>query len=449
MAKKVGKRFVCQECGQAHAKWAGRCPACGAWNSLLEEEHTAGSSLRTAGGRMLEPVSLRQVVKAKTKQRLDTKLGEVNQVVGGGIVPGSLLLLAGEPGIGKSTLLLQVANGLAKTEPVLYVSGEESLQQLKLRAERLSVKEAKLDFASSISTDDIAATIATSQYPLVIIDSIQTMATEQVTSAAGSISQVTTSAQIFQNLAKDTHTAVLLVGHVTKEGSIAGPKLLEHIVDVVLYLEGERFGNYKLLRSVKNRFGSTYEVGIFEMTDKGMIAIANPSAAFLKERTGGDGSVVLATLEGSRALLVEVQALVSQSPFGYPKRTAAGFDLNRLNLLLAVLGKRAGINLGSHDVYINIVGGMKVAEPAADLAVAMAMASAHKSKQVTDKTVVFGEVGLSGEIRSVHQVDKRLSEAKKLGFRRAIAPAGYKSGFIKPARTLSQAIAAAIEGNTV
>lgn len=437
---KTKVEFVCQECGSAHAKWGGRCSACGAWNSLVEETITPAATNAPQAAK-LNPTSVKNIKASAVGKRLTTTIGEVDQVLGGGIMPGSILLVAGEPGIGKSTLLLQIASGAAAKQRVLYVSGEESLEQLHHRARRLKAAGGGLELVAATSADSVAATIAGGEYDLVVVDSIQTMATASVSSAAGTVSQITNSARQLQLAAKDTNTAILLVGHVTKEGSIAGPKILEHLVDVVLSLEGERFGNFKLLRGTKNRFGSTFEVGIFEMKDSGLVPVKNPSAALLQERAAGDGSVVLATIEGTRALLVEVQALVIRSNFGYPKRTAAGFDLNRLNLLCAVLGKRTRLSLGSYDVYVNIVGGMKVSEPAADLAVCLAIVSALKNKPLRANAVVFGEVGLSGEIRSVNQVEGRVSEAKKLGFRAAIGPrSGSKSTFIKPVGHLNDLI---------
>ncbi len=439
MAKGLATRFVCQSCGASQAKWSGRCPACGAWNTLLEEEPRP-NRLGTAG-RALPTAFLNKSPKTSKTSRLKIGIAEVDRVLGGGLVAGSLVLLAGEPGIGKSTLLLEIANEIAKTSRVLYVSGEESLEQIELRAGRLGVTSARLELATSVSADDICASILSRHYTAVIIDSIQTVASANFSSAAGTISQITGSTQLVLGAAKQTGTSVILAGHVTKEGNIAGPKLLEHIVDVVLSLEGERFSHFKLLHSAKNRFGPTYEVGVFEMREAGLVAVENPSKALLSERQTSDGSVVLATLEGSRALLVEVQALVSQSPFGYPKRTAVGFDLNRLNLLLAVLSKRAGLQLGASDVYVNVVGGIRINEPAADLAVAVAIASAARSKPISDRTVVFGEVGLSGEVRSVGQPEKRIAEAQKLGFKQAIAPAqAIRSVFIKPVGSIAQAI---------
>ena len=352
------------------------------------------------------------------------------------------MLLSGDPGIGKSTLVLQLAAILAQKHSVLYISGEESASQIKLRADRLGVGDSGLELLTETDVDSIAATIDAGSYSLVIIDSIQTMAVEMLSGSPGTVGQITASAQMLQTVAKRKHAAMVIIGHVTKEGSIAGPKILEHLVDVVLYFEGDRYGGFKALRGIKNRFGSTSEVGIFEMKNEGLVAVENPSAALLAERQPGPGSVVLATLEGTRPILVEVQALVSPSPFGYPKRTAAGVDLNRLNLLVAVLTKRAGLSLGDQDIYVNIIGGLKVTEPAADLAIILSIASAFTNKSISNDLVVFGEVGLNGEVRSVGQVDKRLAEAKKLGFKRAIGPIKGPTGVVG-SRTVSQAIESA------
>lgn len=351
------------------------------------------------------------------------------------------MLLSGDPGIGKSTLVLQLS-GHVGSGGVLYASGEESAAQIKLRAERLGLGRASVDLVCETDVDAVAAAIESGGYKLAIIDSIQTMSTSALTGAAGSVGQITACAQILQSVAKRHNTALLVIGHVTKEGSIAGPKILEHLVDVVLYLEGERYGAFKALRSIKNRFGSTNEVAIFEMEEAGLVPVENPSAALLAERQPGPGSVVLPTMEGSRPILVEVQALVSPSVFGYPRRTAAGCDLNRINLLAAVMGKRAGIDLSAHDVYVNIVGGLKITEPAADLAIILSIASAYKNAAVPPDLVAFGEVGLSGEIRSVTNAAGRVAEAKKLGFKRAIAPQSKTgSGGTK---TIEQAVSAAL-----
>ena len=398
----------------------GRCSNCGEWNTITEQLDAV--SLSAPGGRKLEVQNLKEITKAKSVSRLKAGIKSVDDTLGGGFVPGSVTLLAGQPGIGKSTLLLQIAYEVAKHSDVLYVSGEESVQQVSLRAERLGVNHERLKLAASTSADDIAATIASSEHQLVIVDSIQTVSAAAVASAAGSVSQITNSAQMLMQSAKTTQTALMLVGHVTKEGSIAGPKVLEHVVDTVLQLEGDRYGGFKILRSIKNRFGSTNESAIFEMKDQGLMPVENPSAALLEERQVSDGSVVLATLEGVRPILVEVQALVNPSSYGYPKRTASGIDLNRVNLLIAMLERRTKLNLGDKDVYVNIVGGLKVTEPAADLAVCMAIASAARGMQLKEDAVVFGEVGLSGEVRRVPFAEKRLAEAKKLGFSKAIVP---------------------------
>jgi DNA repair protein RadA/Sms len=419
----------------------GRCEQCGQWNSLVEEAlPSGGGGLGRAKAASKLVATKLDDVETQRLPRFSTGLLEVDQVLGGGIVPGSIMLLSGDPGIGKSTLVLQLAAHLGRGESVLYVSGEESATQIKLRAERLGLEAPGLDLLTETSADAIAATMAAGNYKLVIIDSIQTMAADALTGSPGTVGQITASAQIFQSVAKRHNIATLIIGHVTKEGNIAGPKILEHLVDVVLYLEGERYGAFKALRGIKNRFGSTSEVGIFEMGDQGLAPVANPSAALLAERQPGPGSVVLATLEGSRPLLVEVQALVTSTSFGYPKRTAVGFDLNRLNLLVAVLTKRAGINLSSSDIYVNIVGGLRVSEPAADLAIILSIASAYKDIPVSGNLVTFGEVGLSGEVRSVSQVGKRLAEAERLGLSLAIGPANQKTNGMKPAATVAEAV---------
>lgn len=421
MAKKSATQYVCSNCGAMTTSWSGRCVQCGEWNTL-QEQLTAGAIAGTlSNGRALVTHSVSTSV-AKDAPRLRTAMNEVDNVLGGGFVAGSVNLLAGQPGIGKSTLLLQIAYAVAQQVPVLYVSGEESAHQVGLRAKRLGVSRKDLQLATSSSADDAAATIASGQYQLVVVDSIQTMTCSAISSAAGTVSQITNSTQLLTQAAKQTGTALVLVGHVTKEGSIAGPKILEHAVDVVLQLEGDRYGGFKLLRAVKNRFGSTNEAGIFEMQDTGLQPVSNPSAALLAERQVSDGSVVLATLEGTRPILVEVQALVNRTSYGYPKRAASGFDLNRLNLLVAMLERRTKLKLAEHDIYINIVGGLQIREPGADLAICMAIGSAAKGLQLKQNAVVFGEVGLSGEVRHVAHADKRLAEAKKLGFAGGIGP---------------------------
>lgn len=423
MAKRQTSRFVCGNCGNVSQSWSGKCPQCGEWNTF-QEEAIIDSGIQgggIGGGHILTPASVETLI-SHDQKRLKTGIDDVDIVTGGGIVAGSVNLIAGQPGIGKSTLLLQLANAIAKAHSVLYVSGEESGHQIGLRAQRLGVDASALQLATTTSADDIAATIATKQYELVVVDSIQTVVAGAVSSAAGSVSQITNSTHLILNAAKQSGTAVVLVGHVTKEGSIAGPKVLEHVVDVVLQLEGDRYGGFKVLRAVKNRFGPTSEAGIFEMVGQGLQPVVNPSAALLAERQISDGSVVLATMEGTRPLLVEVQALVNKTSYGYPKRAASGIDLNRVNLLIAMLERRTKLRLGEQDIYVNIVGGMKITEPAADLAVCMAIGSASKGLQLKTNAVVFGEVGLSGEVRHVPHVDKRIAEAKKMGFDAAIGP---------------------------
>lgn len=442
---KAKTQFVCQNCGAVHSKWSGRCDNCGEWNTLVEQVAETGKSSvakASSSGRTLSVQSIKTINTEDTNKRMGTGTADLDTVLGGGILPGAVVLLAGQPGIGKSTLLLQVTAHVAETTPVLYVSGEESANQVKLRAERLGAHSSeRLDFAASTSANDIAATIRSGQYKLVIVDSIQTLALDDITSAPGTVSQITNSSNVLIRAAKEAGAAVILVGHVTKEGSIAGPKVLEHLVDVVLQFEGDRYGGFKVVRAVKNRFGSTNEAAIFEMFEEGLRVVENPSAALLAERQSADGSVVLATLEGTRPLLVEIQALVNPTSFGYPKRTASGFDLNRLNLLIAVLERRTKLNLSDKDIYINVVGGLKLSDQAADLAVCMAIASAAAGRRIDDGIVVFGEVGLGGEIRSVIGVEKRIAEAKKLGFTKAIAPkTSTKNTFIKPVGDLRSAL---------
>lgn len=444
---KARSNFVCQNCGASYPKWTGKCENCGEWNTLVEQiVETKGASAVARShsrGKILKPQSMRSIAAEDSVKRLPTGIADLDAVLGGGILPAGVMLLAGQPGIGKSTLLMQVAAHVSEQYAVLYVSGEESASQVKLRATRLGATSGDdLQFVASTSADDIAATIRSGRYKLVIIDSIQTLSLEEIASAPGTVSQITNSSNVIIRAAKASGAAVILVGHVTKEGSIAGPKVLEHLVDVVLQFEGDRYGGFKVVRAVKNRYGSTSEAAIFEMNDKGLRVVENPSAALLAERQNADGSVVLATLEGNRPILVEIQALVNSTNFGYPKRTASGFDLNRLNLLIAVLEKRTKLNLSDKDIYVNVVGGLKLADRAADLAVAMAIASAAAGRKLDDGLVVFGEVGLGGEIRSAQGADKRLNEAKKLGFTQAIAPAtsGKKNSFVKGVKDLRQAL---------
>lgn len=441
MAKSLGVKYICSNCGATYNKWQGRCSTCGDWNTITEQIEvstaTAGSS-----GKKLAPKSVSSALGTRTP-RLSSGMAEVDEVLGGGFVAGSVNLVAGQPGIGKSTLLLQIANEASKKHKVLYISGEESEQQIAMRAERLKAQNKDLQLAVSTIANDIASTISAGNYELVVVDSIQTVTVNEVSSAAGNVSQITNSAQLLSAAAKSSNTALVLVGHVTKEGSIAGPKILEHMVDVVLQLEGDRYGGFKILRGVKNRFGSTNEAGIFEMGDEGLRPVDNPSAALLAERQVSDGSIVHATMEGSRPILVEIQALVNPTSYGYPKRTASGIDLNRVNLLVAMLERRTKLKLADKDIYINVVGGIRLNEPAADLAVCMAIASAAKGMQLKKNAVVFGEVGLSGEVRHVPFTDKRIAEARKMGFETAIGPqtrSGKKPGLLSSVSDVRSAL---------
>ncbi len=442
---KTKSQFVCQSCGMSYSKWTGRCDNCGQWNALVEQLIDVGKSAiarSSENAKPLVPQTMQSIIVDSKKTRLLTGFDDLDAVLGGGVLSGGVVLLAGQPGIGKSTLLMQMASYISRDEPVLYASGEESAAQVKSRATRLgAVDTDKLHFVASTSADDIAATIHSGKYQLVVIDSIQTLAMADITSAPGTVSQITNSANVVIRAAKESGAAVVLVGHVTKEGSIAGPKVLEHLVDVVLQFEGDRYGGFKVVRAIKNRYGSTNEAAIFEMVDSGLRVVENPSAALLAERQDADGSVVLATIEGTRPLLVEIQALVNSTNFGYPKRTASGFDLNRLNLLIAVLEQRTKLKLSDKDIYINVVGGLKLNDPAADLAVTMAIASAAAGRRLAEGVVVFGEVGLGGELRSARASDCRIAEAKKLGFSHAIAPSSTtKNSFIRGARDLRQAL---------
>lgn len=419
--------FVCQQCGSQQARWAGRCPDCGTWDSLVEQterKEPAGRGRRAALDAN-RPVPLRNVAVGGF-ERLPVLGEEFARVLGGGLVPGSLVLIGGDPGIGKTSLLTQVAAHFAdEVGPALYVSAEESTQQIKLRADRMGLDPENMLVYAETSLEAIIDQIQSVQPRLVVVDSIQTVYLEDLTSAAGSVSQVREGALRLLRVAKESGTPIFLVGHVTKEGAIAGPRVLEHIVDAVLYLEGERFHQYRLLRGIKNRFGSTNEVGVFEMTQDGMREVPNPSQVFLAERNAGaPGSAVAVTMEGTRPILVEVQALTASTASAQPRRTANGFDMNRLLMLIAVLSKRVGLPLFNQDVYVNIVGGLRIDEPAVDLAVAVAIASSFRNQRVKHDMALVGEVGLSGELRSVSQLDRRLSEAAKLGFGRSLVPAG-------------------------
>jgi len=425
---KTRTQFVCQQCGSTSPKWMGRCPDCGEWNTLVETivESKARSPLSYAVPRS-KPQRLSEVT-SDGLERVQLPMPEFSRVLGGGIVPGSLVLVGGDPGIGKSTLLLQVAALMARGgAPVLYVSGEESVQQIKMRAQRLGLNTDQLYLLTEINLNIIMEHIQELVPKMVIIDSIQTVYLDELKSTAGSISQVRECASRLRQVAKGEGISIFLVGHVTKAGAIAGPKVLEHIVDTVLYLEGDRFHAYRLLRSVKNRFGATSDVGVFEMGSQGLIEVANPSEAFLAERLpNAAGSTIAVTLEGTRPLLVEIQALASTTSFGLPRRTANGVDFNRLLLLAAVLTKRVGLRLSDQDIFVNVVGGLKINEPAVDLAVATAIASSFKNTPVAADLAIVGEIGLSGELRAVGQLSKRLNEAAKLGFKRCLVPKSFR-----------------------
>lgn len=437
---KTRTKYVCQQCDSHYPTAYGRCPQCNAWGSLVEVVERVAEPARGLSPAMHQAglgATPRPLVHIDSQswQRLPLPgSAEFSRVLGGGIVPGSLVLVGGDPGIGKSTLLLQVCSDLAALGIVLYVSGEESAEQVKMRADRLGPIPPQLYILAETDLDAIMAAIDTLTPRLVIIDSIQTMNAADLTGSAGSVGQVRECTARLMRQAKQNHIPVVLVGHVTKEGTLAGPRVLEHIVDTVLYLEGDRFHTYRLLRSVKNRYGSTDEVGVFEMTELGMHDVANPSAAFLAERgVAAPGSSIVVTMEGSRPLLVEVQALVSQTGFSLPRRTSTGFDVNRLYILLAVLTKRVGLPLGTYDVYCNVVGGLRINEPAADLGIALAVVSSLTDVPVAPDLAAFGEVGLSGEIRAVGQIAGRLNEAAKLGFRRCMVPASGLRGVVPPA----------------
>jgi DNA repair protein RadA/Sms len=434
---KTKTRYVCQDCGSVQPKWLGRCPDCGEWNTLQEtlvEPNRPGAASLQAQQVLVgrnQPQPLADIA-ADTYQRTMLPMEEFNRVLGGGLVPGSITLIGGDPGIGKSTLLLQISAGLAQNGTVLYISGEESAQQIKMRASRLNIDADNIFLLTETNMTAILAHIQQMSPQFLIIDSIQTVYLDELQSAPGSVSQVRECAARFQELAKNSNISTFLIGHVTKTGAIAGPRVLEHIVDTVLYLEGERYHTYRLLRGVKNRFGATNEVGIFEMSDIGLSEVDNPSEMFLAERLpNASGSAIAATLEGTRPLLVEVQALASTTSFGNPRRTANGVDLNRLLLLVAVLTKRVGVRLADQDVFVNVIGGLQIREPASDLAVAAALASSFRNRPVAADIAIVGEVGLSGELRAVSHLETRLKEAAKLGFKRCLLPASSQLKQIK------------------
>lgn len=434
MAKSRTTAFFCKECGYESAKWSGQCPSCKAWNTFVEEPVAKEKNVKgivninakyheTAGIKKADPVRLSSVTAADT-DRIKTDICELDRVLGGGIVEGSLVLVGGDPGIGKSTLLLQMCYNLEKNgNSVLYISGEESLGQIKLRAQRVGEASDNLMVLCETSLDTIENVLENVKPQIVVIDSIQTMYREEVGAAPGSVSQVRETTAVLMQLAKGLNISIFIVGHVTKEGVVAGPRMLEHMVDTVLYFEGDKNAAYRILRSVKNRFGSTNEIGVFEMRQEGLAEVANPSEYMLTGRPEeASGSVVVCLLEGTRPILVEIQALVCDSNFGMPRRTAAGADYNRVNLLMAVLEKRAGIHLSGSDAYVNIAGGMKVNEPAMDLGIVMALVSSFRNRPMMENTIVFGEVGLAGEVRAVSQPQIRINEAVKLGFENCILP---------------------------
>ena len=420
MAKAKKTVFFCQQCGYESAKWMGQCPGCREWNTFVEEpaeEKRSTHSSASRVGQTVEPLPLSKV-EMTDQERFTTGIGELDRVLGGGIVPASLVLVGGDPGIGKSTLLLQVCRNLAEAHhSVLYISGEESMQQIKIRAERIGSFTDDLELFCETNLSDIASVLRKKKPRVVVIDSIQTMYSEDVNSAPGSVSQVRQATALLLQLAKSLGITIFIVGHVTKEGVVAGPRVLEHMVDTVLYFEGDRHAAYRILRGVKNRFGSTNEIGVFEMQQAGLVEVKNPSEYMLNGRP-----IVTCSIEGTRPILLEIQALVCKTGFGLPRRTAAGADLNRVNLLMAVLEKRAGMPLSSCDAYVNIAGGIRMNEPAIDLGIVLAIVSSYREIAISDKTICFGEVGLSGEVRAVNMAKQRVQEAKKLGFETCILP---------------------------
>ena len=419
--------FFCKECGFESAKWLGQCPGCKGWDTFTEEPVIKKSNKSTGIKNIREPELLSNI-KSESEQRFQSGIDELDRVLGGGIVHGSLVLVGGDPGIGKSTLLLQMCKEItAKAKKVLYISGEESLSQIKMRAERLGVFCGELLLLCETNLDFIEEAIHKYQPDIVIIDSIQTMFKDDVNSAPGSVTQVREATSALMQIAKGKGVTIFIIGHVTKEGVVAGPRVLEHMVDTVLYFEGDNYASYRVLRAVKNRFGSTNEIGVFEMQGKGLVEVKNPSEFMLKGRPEGEpGSVVAASIEGTRPILIELQALVCRTNFNMPRRTAAGTDYNRVNLLMAVLEKRAGIQLSDCDAYVNVAGGMRITEPALDLAVVTALLSSYKNVALDNKTALFGEVGLTGEIRAVNMADQRVAEAEKMGFEICILPQANK-----------------------
>ena len=422
--------FVCNECGYESAKWLGKCPACNSWNTFFEqkviESKGTGKALSPEDKEKRKPQKL-NTYKSEEEIRVSTGYNELDRVLGGGLVKGSLVLLGGEPGIGKSTLILQLCNRVKGDGVVLYVSGEESAEQIKMRADRLGIQNENIMFLGETNIEVVDDAIMELNPKLVIIDSVQTMYSDELTAAVGSVSQVREITSQIMRICKARKITTILIGHVTKDGNIAGPRVLEHMVDTVLYIEGERYFSYRILRSIKNRFGSTNEIGMFEMQDKGMCEIANPSDVLISEREGNpSGSCIISTIEGTRPVLIELQALTTQSVYGIPKRTADGLDYNRLALLIAVLEKKAGLQLGGQDVYVNVVGGMRISEPSIDLGVIAVAASVFKNVPIPKEMVIMGEVGLTGEVRRINMIEKRLKEAEKLGFKTCVIPESNK-----------------------
>ncbi|WP_099191056.1 DNA repair protein RadA [Tepidibacter mesophilus] len=422
---KIKSKYVCQSCGYESLKWIGKCPECDDWNTFVEEieDKKSKHDLFIIEKEVQKPVSINKL-EINEQERFSTCINELDRVLGGGVVKGSLILAGGDPGIGKSTLLIQVAENVAKSrKKVLYISGEESIYQIKMRAKRLDIGSENLYIFAENNLDIIEKQIDNIKPDMMIVDSIQTVFSPQITSTPGSVSQIKEGTSRFMKISKKVGISTFLVGHVTKEGSLAGPKVLEHMVDTVLYFEGERYNTYRMIRAVKNRFGSTNELGVFEMRDKGLIEVENPSKILISEKPKGvSGSVIVATIEGTRPMLVELQALVCPTSFGIPKRAATGADYNRVSLLMAVLEKRAGMQIQNQDIYINVVGGIRLNEPAIDLGIVISIASSFRNIEINEKTVAIGEVGLTGEIRGVSFIEKRISECKKLGFNRVIIP---------------------------
>ena len=428
MAKaKITTVFYCQNCGYESSKWMGQCPGCKEWNTFVEEKintkTVVSSSVSKVGRETTKPLKLSEIA-LNDEERMSTHMKELNRVLGGGIVPGSLILVGGDPGIGKSTILLQVCRNMAQdNRKVLYISGEESLRQIKLRANRIGEFGENLFLLCETDLGVIEETIRHILPDITIIDSIQTVYNADVSSAPGSVSQVREATNVFLQIAKGMGVSVFIVGHVTKEGTVAGPRVLEHMVDTVLYFEGDRHASYRILRGVKNRFGSTNEIGVFEMQEKGLIEVANPSEFMLDGKPeGASGSIVSCSMEGTRPILIEIQALVCHTNFGFPRRQAIGTDFNRLNLLMAVLEKRVGLQMSDCDAYVNLAGGMRITEPAIDLGIAMAVASSFKNRPIDDKIAAFGEIGLSGEVRGVSMIEQRIKEAAKMGFTSCVIP---------------------------